>query len=111
MPALREVPLANKHWHDSNLVERLLCERRWPQAFSEAPSWTKRKERTLDTEKEALIKRYVFDEDRLSLLEPVLRVDAVRSFVKKAPKDFQRYDQLLAGLFSVCVLLSENWRQ
>lgn len=111
MPKLRDLPLANKHWKSTGRLKRRLVARRWPQAFAERPRFTSPNDaRMLNPEKEATIKRYVIEEDRLTLLKPLIRIDAVLNYVKKAPKNIQPYDRFLAGLYTVAVLLSEDWR-
>ena len=110
-PSLERIPLANKYWHGTGPLERHLIAKKWPHAFAAAPSRPRGKRRTVQPETEALIRRYVIEEDRLSLLGDLVQVDELRSYLGKAPTNYQLYDHLLLGLYSVSVLLSENWRQ
>ena len=109
LPRAAELPLANKFWHGTSKREQRTIRAQWPSAFAAAGGEVAR--RVITAPRADTIRRYVFDEDRIAVLADLLHVDRVRTYFAEAPATTRSHDRLLAGLYTACVLLTENWRR
>jgi len=110
LPAVADLPLANKFWNGTPVEERERLRTAYPEAFTEekgkAPAVV---EIGLAPEVVAHIRTYLVREGRLDLLADVLDADRMKRQLEDPDRPAQA-KRLFLGAYTAAVLVSEDWR-